>query len=312
MPIYVYQGNKQISTNAIRNDKVVKTIYVKEPEKDIVLVWGVGLDIILFTYIKNDNQSITITGLKSGVKLKYLTIPETIEDLPVVTIKYDAFDNVTVFKSIKLPNTLKTIGSSSFSGCSSLTSITIPDSVINIDTYAFFKCTGLMSAAIGKGVKSIDDSVFRMCTNLISITIPSSVTSISERSFWDCKKLQDIYITDISAWCKISNLIYLMNVTSSNKNLYLNNELATSITIPNDVTEISSSAFEKCDKITSVIIPGSVTNFGNGIFRGCTGLTNITFNGTKAQWNAITKGSSWNSGTGNYTIHCTDGDIPKQ
>ena len=25
----------------------------------------------------------------------------------------------------------------------------------------------------------------------------------------------------------------------------------------------------------------------------------------------ISKGSNWNYNTGNYTIHCTDGDIPK-
>jgi hypothetical protein len=29
------------------------------------------------------------------------------------------------------------------------------------------------------------------------------------------------------------------------------------------------------------------------------------------QWNAISKGGSWNRNTGNYTVHCTDGDIGK-
>ena len=38
-------------------------------------------------------------------------------------------------------------------------------------------------------------------------------------------------------------------------------------------------------------------------------LTSITFNGTKAQWNAISKGYGWNFYTGNYTVHCTDGDM---
>lgn len=33
--------------------------------------------------------------------------------------------------------------------------------------------------------------------------------------------------------------------------------------------------------------------------------------GTVAQWNAISKGDDWNSATGNYTIHCKDGDISK-
>lgn len=42
-----------------------------------------------------------------------------------------------------------------------------------------------------------------------------------------------------------------------------------------------------------------------------TSLTSITFNGTKAQRNAISKGSKWDNSTGSYTIHCTDGNISK-
>ena len=54
-----------------------------------------------------------------------------------------------------------------------------------------------------------------------------------------------------------------------------------------------------------------MTSIGNYAFEYCTGLTSITFTGTKAQWSAISKGSSWNSMTGAYTVHCTDGDIAK-
>ena len=50
---------------------------------------------------------------------------------------------------------------------------------------------------------------------------------------------------------------------------------------------------------------------GTGALCGCKGLTNITYQGTKAQWNAISKGSYWNSTTGDYTVHCTDGNIAK-
>ncbi len=46
-------------------------------------------------------------------------------------------------------------------------------------------------------------------------------------------------------------------------------------------------------------------------FFHCDGLTSIEFNGTIAQWNAISKISNRDSYTGFYTIHCTDGDIAK-
>lgn len=287
MPIYIYKGNKQISTNAIRNDKAVKAIYAKEQEQEAVCVWGVNLNILPFTYTKRET-TITITGLKSGVMMKHLRVPETIEDLPVTLITYDAFKNNTVLKSIKLPNSLNSIGNRAFQGCSGLTSITIPDSVSNIGGYTFGNCTGLTSVAIGSGMKIMDGY-----------------------AFYGCYNLQNIYITDMVAWCRINGLNGLMNYGSSNKQLYINNELVTSITIPNGVTKIGGSAFRGCTGLASVTIGNSVTSIGERAFFRCTELTSITFNGTKAQWNTITKGNSWNSNTGNYTIHCTDGDIPK-
>lgn len=287
MPIYIYKENSQISTNAIRNNKAVKAIYAKEQEQEAVCVWGVNLNILPFTYTKS-TTAVTITGLKNGVNMQHLRVPEAIEDLPVTLINYDAFKNNTVLKSIKLPNSLNSIGSRAFQGCTRLTSITIPDGVTNVSGHAFGDCTGLTSVTIGSGMKFMDSY-----------------------AFYGCYNLQNIYITDIAAWCGINGLDGLMNYGVSNRHLYLNNELATSITIPNGVTEISSYAFYRCTGLTSVTISDSVTSISHYAFKTCTGLTSITFNGTKAQWNAISKGNQWNLQTGNYTIHCTDGDIPK-
>lgn len=162
MPIYIYKGNSQISTNAVRNDKAVKAIYAKEQGKDAVCVWGIDTSIPydqMFTYSIVDN-TIKITGLKPEVKTVYITIPN-----------------------------------------------------------------------------------------------------------------------------KISNT---------------------------SVTKIADGVFKDKNRIKEMTIPNSVTSIGYSAFQGCSGLTSITFNGTKAQWNAITKGTDWNHATGNYTIHCTDGDIPKR
>ena len=54
----------------------------------------------------------------------------------------------------------------------------------------------------------------------------------------------------------------------------------TSITIPDSVTNIGESAFEKCTGLTSITIPDSVTSIGDDVFYGCTGLTSIIFKGT--------------------------------
>ncbi len=77
------------------------------------------------------------------------------------------------------------------------------------------------------------------------------------------------------------------------------------------VTAITTAGFNDCFYITSVLIPDSVTRINSGAFAGCRNLKSIIFQGTKAQWNDITFGNGWNSNTGNYVIHCTDGDISK-
>ena len=140
----------------------------------------------------------------------------------------------------------------------------------------FLDSASLVTIKIPNNIKSINNYAFYNCSELASITIPDSVTSIGEFAFYNCNKLQNIYITDIVAWCNISGLNYLMDYGASNKKLYINNELATSITIPNGVTAIPSYVFCGCSGLKSVTIPDSVTSIGDWAFRDCAGLTSIT------------------------------------
>ena len=176
---------------------------------------------------------------------------------------------------IIIPAYVTSIGQSAFSGCSGLTSITIPDSVTSIGEYTFKACSGLTSVTIGSGVTSIGDSAFRDCSGLTSVTIGNSVTSIGELAFFGCSRLENIYITDLTAWCNMQGLYFLMDCGSGNKKLYLNNELITNLIIPDSVTSIGDSAFFRCRGLTSVIIGNSVTSIGNGAFYDCEGLTSI-------------------------------------
>ena len=157
---------------------------------------------------------------------------------------------------------------------SSIESVTITGG--NIPDYAFNNCSGLTSVTIGNGVTSIGENAFYNCRSLTSITIPDSVTSIGSYAFESCNNLQDIYITDIATWCNISGLYSLMKYGASNKKLYINNELVTSIILPNGVTEIPSYAFRYCSGLKSVTIGNSVTSIGDCAFSGCSELTSIT------------------------------------
>lgn len=77
------------------------------------------------------------------------------------------------------------------------------------------------------------------------------------------------------------------------------------------VTRIDNYAFHNIGCLTSITVPAGVKVIGNSAFSYCRNLTSITYKGTKAQWQAIQKGTDWNEETGDYTVHCTDGDILK-
>ena len=239
--------------------------------------------------IPNSVTSIGDKAFKGCTGFTSITIPNS-----VTSIGDKAFEGCTGLTSITIPNSVTSIGAAAFKDCSGLTSITIPNRVTSIGDCAFYKCTGLTSITIPDSVTSIGNYAFDGCSGLTSVTIPDSVTNIGNYAFGGCNKLQDIYITDIAAWCNISGLNYLMGYGANNKNLYLNNELATSITIPNGVTAIPSSAFYGCTGITSITIPDSVTSVGRSAFRDCTGLTSITIpdSVTEIGYNAFS-GTAW-------------------
>lgn len=346
MPIYIYKGNSQISTNAVRNDKAVKAIYAKEQGKDAVCVWGIDTSTPydqMFAYSIVNNK-INITGLESNVKSNYITIPNKISGKLVTSIEtaafrdqnkilsitvpdsvtsigYQAFYNCSKLTSITIPDSVTSFGSEAFSGCTGLTSVTIGNGATNIGTNAFLGCTNLMRVTLGNGAKNIGKRAFWKCTSLTSVTIGNGTKSIDDSVFGDCYNLTDITIPDSvesisgtalsdTTWYdnQPNGLVYAGQVFYKYKGRMPSN---TSVTLREGTLGISDDACYDCAGLTSITIPDSVTNIRSRAFSYCTRLTSITFNGTKAQWNTITKGSSWNSNTGNYTIHCTDGDIPK-
>lgn len=83
------------------------------------------------------------------------------------------------------------------------------------------------------------------------------------------------------------------------------------VTIGNGVTAIEEQAFYNCRNLTKVTIGNGIERIGNSAFENCQSLVDITYIGTMAEWEAIEKGGYWNISTGEYTIHCIDGEIGK-
>ena len=192
---------------------------------------------------------------------------------------------------IVLPNTVITIGNYAFDDCSSLASITIPDSVTSIGDDAFSNCRSLTSITIPDSVTSIGLCAFGRCNSLMNITIPKSVTNIIDGAFFGCTKLSTVYYEgSLADWLKISfedDAYLCSNPCSNGADLYINGTKLTDVEIPSTVTSIGYHAFFGCKSITSITIPTSVTRIEREAFLYCTSLKSFYYQGTLADWVAI-------------------------
>ena len=303
-------------------------------------VTGIGTCTDTDVVIPDTYNNLPVTSIGDSAFYDCTSFTNVVIGDSVTSIGLSAFANCSSLNSVIIPDSVTSIGLFAFAGCSSLTGVVIPDSVTSIGQYAFASCSSLTSIVIPDSVTSITKDVFYSCSNLqfneykdckylgnkenlyhalievtttnlssyiihedakviaanafyncsrlTSIVIPDSLTSIGRCAFWGCTSLTSIVIPD--------------SVTSIGDYAFRDCSSLISIVIPDSVTSIGDYTFLGCTSLTSIEIPDGVTSIGNFTFYECSSLTSIKYCGTEEQWNAISKGSYWNSGTGKYTI----------
>lgn len=175
-------------------------------------------------YVSN-GEFITITGY-SGYSRGVITIPDTLNGLPVTDIGDE------VFASLHHP-----------------TGIVLPDSIINIGAEAFMNMFAAFD--LGNSVKSIGDYAFRMNT-VLRITLPDSVESIGQGAFYDSYGLERIVIP--------------LGVTQIKAETFQRCPALSMIVFLNPDTEIDTLAFDAPEDSTLVIyghVGSKVEKFAN-------------------------------------------------
>ncbi len=253
-------------------------------------------------FVSNGDGTCYVDGIGTYTDSDVNIPPVSPEGDRVTSIGDHAFENNTTITSVIIPEGVTSIGMAAFYDCGSLTSIKLPDSMVIIGDYALYG-TNLVYTEYNNGKYIGNDANPYVCL--------VDVIDVSAMDFSLSQATKTICYGAFVACSNITNISLPVGMTSIGTQTFVNCTNLTNIQIPNSVTNISYGAFMGCNSLTSITFPDGMTNIGSYAFSDCTNLTNIIFNGTTAQWESITKGSSWNASTGEYTIHCTDGTIAK-
>ena len=184
--------------------------------------------------------------------------------------------------------------SSSFRNCSGLTSMpSIPSNVTEIGDYTFHKCKNMNNGGtieIPEGVQRIGNEAFTSVFdyNSKNLKLPSTLNYVGGDAFMNKSSLQDLYINDLSSFCKINFNSYDSAVFNGwSTNLYVNNSQVTDLTIPNDVTELKAYTFYNAETITGVTIPSTVISIDGESTFSNSGLRNVTVPSSVTSWTGM-------------------------
>ena len=225
-------------------------------------VTGTFTTLFPYTYTST-GSAVTITGYTGPVG--DISIPGTINGVPVTAI-----------------------GSNAFANCSGLTSVVVPSSITSIGSGAFANCGSTLTAAFFQGnAPNSDASVFAGDPGLTAYYLVGATGWGSTYEGIAALQLPFTYTTSGSAVTItgytgsggnviIPSTINSLPVTVIGNNAFYGCTSLTSVTIPTTVTTVGDYAFANCTSLASITVPATVTSIGTNVFSGCSSLTGIT------------------------------------
>lgn len=146
----------------------------KRPRGHIVIPSVIDYNGKRFTVNTIDDNTFENSGGMTSVK-----VPDS-----VTSIGAKAFADCLYLETIELPPTLVTIGASCFADCG-INTINLPNSITFIGPDAFLRCNKLTSFRFPERIDTIQEQTLAGCRLLTTIYIPSSVKEIELAAFGD-------------------------------------------------------------------------------------------------------------------------------
>ena len=188
-------------------------------------------------------------------------------------------DDLNVAGSVEIPEsvmdeskniyTVTAIGHKAFFGNNNLRHIELPATLKEIKEGGLQWCRNLKGTVIPEGVTTIGKRAFCYVGNSENFTdylIPASVTTIGDYAF------QNNYTKKIT-FAKGSK------VTVLPEGIFAGDQYIEEITLPENLTEIETGAFNYLLRIKTIKIPESVTKIEDNVFDGCSALETVYYEG---------------------------------
>lgn len=213
---------------------------------------------------------------------------------PVKHIAMNAFNWCSSLKSIRIPDTIETIGQFAFNHCYSLETITLPDNA-SFSSDAFNACTALKEINISENnahYKNIDGIIYDKdmtrlhrsvpLSGIKKLIVPSTVQTISRCAFRD-SDIEEIILpnglTTIEhgtfSGCAIKSITIPETVTTIESSAFSRSKNLAEIILPKNLTTLGEFAFSQCEALKTITLPEGITTLAESMFSQCTRLQTI-------------------------------------
>lgn len=239
-------------------------------------------------YLSHNLQSIGICAFAGCENLQSLLIPESVYQLgygafkgckqllsitiptKIVRIEQGLFDNCISLSNIIIRGAIREIGFGAFENCTHLCTFNIPTTVETIENHAFSKCRSLIKIVIPKNVCNIGKAILSGCTRLTSLVVDPCNNYYDSRN--DCNAIIDTRNDKLISGCSSTSIP--MSVKEIGDLAFFGCENLKSIIIPEGVKSIGDAAFVGCS-LSSISIPDSVAYIASSAFKNSYTLRRI-------------------------------------